>query len=248
VDGRVMSRLGFGPPLGEPVIGKVIDGGPAAAAGLRSGDRVLSVDGRVMADAFALREAIAASQHEGQPRALRLAIERNGMPLAIVITPRLIDDAGRSVARIDAMVGAPPAVVTVRKGPIEGLVAGATRTWDVSALTLRMLGRMLIGEASLKNLSGPITIADVAGQSAERGLAYYLSFLALVSISLGVLNLLPLPMLDGGHLMYYLFEGVTGRPVSEVWLRWLQRGGAFVLLLLMSLALSNDVARLLGLQ
>jgi regulator of sigma E protease len=248
VDGRAMSRLGFGPPLGEPVIGKVIDGGPAAAAGLRSGDRVLSVDGRVMADAFALREAIAASQHEGQPRAMRLAIERNAMPLAIVITPRLIDDAGRSVARIDAMVGAPPAVVTVRKGPIEGLVAGATRTWDVSTLTLRMLGRMLIGEASLKNLSGPITIADVAGQSAERGLAYYLSFLALVSISLGVLNLLPLPMLDGGHLMYYLFEGVTGRPVSEVWLRWLQRGGAFVLLLLMSLALSNDVARLLGLQ
>jgi regulator of sigma E protease len=248
VDGRVMSRLGFGPPLGEPVIGKVIDGGPAAAAGLRSGDRVLSVDGRALADAFALREVIAASHHEGQPRPMRLAIERNGTPLAIVVTPRLIDDAGRTLARIDAMVGAPPALVTVRKGPIDGIVAGAQRTWDVSTLTLKMLGRMLIGEASLKNLSGPITIADVAGQSAERGLAYYLSFLALVSISLGVLNLLPLPMLDGGHLMYYLFEGVTGRPVSEVWLRWLQRGGAFVLLLLMSLALSNDVARLLGLQ
>ncbi len=248
VDGRVMSRLGFGPPLGEPVIGKVIDGGPAAAAGLRSGDKVLSANGRVMADAFALREVIAASHREGQPQPMRLAIERNGAPLAIAVTPRLIDDAGRTLARIDAMVGAPPAVVTVRKGPIDGIVAGAERTWDVSVLTLKMLGRMLIGEASLKNLSGPITIADVAGQSAERGLAYYLSFLALVSISLGVLNLLPLPMLDGGHLMYYLFEGVTGRPVSEVWLRWLQRGGAFVLLLLMSLALSNDVARLLGLQ
>ena len=92
-------------------------------------------------------------------------------------------------------------------------------------LTLKMLGRMLIGEASLRNLSGPLTIADYAGQSAQQGLAYYLGFLALVSVSLGVLNLLPLPMLDGGHLMYYLFEGVTGRPVSDLWLARLQRGG-----------------------
>ncbi len=118
----------------------------------------------------------------------------------------------------------------------------------MASVTLRMLGRMVIGEASLKNLSGPLTIADYAGQSATLGIGYYLGFLAVVSISLGVLNLLPLPMLDGGHLMYYLFEAVTGRPVSELWLERLQRGGVAVMLMMMSLALYNDVARLLGLQ
>ena len=139
-------------------------------------------------------------------------------------------------------------MVTVRHGPIDGLWLGAVRTWEVSALTVKMLGRMLIGEASLKNLSGPLTIADYAGQSVQQGLPYYLGFLALVSVSLGVLNLLPLPMLDGGHLMYYIFEGVTGRPPSDVWLARLQRGGLAVLMLMMSVALYNDVARLLGLH
>jgi regulator of sigma E protease len=139
-------------------------------------------------------------------------------------------------------------MVTVRLGPFDGLAQGAARTWEVSTLTLQMLGRMLVGEASLKNLSGPLTIADYAGQSVQQGLAYYLGFLALVSVSLGVLNLLPLPMLDGGHLMVYIFEAVTGRPPTDAWMERLQRTGFALLVLMMSLALYNDVARLLGLH
>jgi regulator of sigma E protease len=156
-------------------------------------------------------------------------------------------DGTQHIGRIEAFPGQPPEMLTVRYGVFEGLSRAVRKTWEMSALTVEMLGKMVIGQASLKNLSGPITIADYAGQSVRLGLAYYLGFLAVVSVSLGVLNLLPLPMLDGGHLMYYLFEAVTGRPVSEVWLERLQRGGVAIMLMMMSLALYNDVARLLGL-
>ena len=248
VDAGLMKTVGLGAPYSEPVLGEVKAGGPAAAAGLRQGDRVLAVDGVALTDAQTLRERIRAGVHDNRPVEQRWSIERDGRMMETMVAPRLVSDGGQNVGRIDAFVGRPPEMVTVRHGPVEGLVQGFTRTWEVSALTVKMLGRMLVGEASLKNLSGPITIADYAGQSVQQGLAYYLGFLALVSVSLGVLNLLLLPMLDGGHLMYYIFEAVTGRPVSDLWLARLQRGGIAVLLAMMSIALFNDVARLLGLH
>ncbi len=248
MDADLVKQVGLGGPYSEPVMGEVKAGGPAAAAGLRQGDRVLRVDGQAVGDAQALRERIRAAVQDGAGRPMVWQIERSGQVSTLDLTPRAVRDGDRTLGRVDAFIGAPAALVTVQLGPIDGLVQGAQRTWEVSSLTIRMIGRMLIGEASLRNLSGPLTIADVAGQSVQQGLAYYLGFLALVSVSLGVLNLLPLPMLDGGHLMYYIFEALTGRPVSETWLARLQRGGIAVLLMMMSVALFNDVARLLGLH
>ena len=248
IDAQLMQRIGIAGPFNPPLMGQVNAGGAAARAGLREGDLVLSVDGVAVSDGAKLREMIRADAAGATAAVMSWRVERGAQRLDIDVQPAVVEDGERRIGRIDAYIGGAPVMVNVRYGLIDGLTQGVTRTWEMSALTLRMIGRMLIGEASLKNLSGPLTIADYAGQSVQLGLAYYLAFLALVSVSLGVLNLLPLPMLDGGHLMYYLFEAVTGRPVSVAWLEWLQRGGVAVLLLMMSLALYNDVARLLGLH
>jgi len=248
VDAKTMQKIGLGNPWSEPVLGEVKAGGAGAAAGLKAGDRIVAIDDVPIADAAQAREAIRASGKSGVAVPMRWRIERAGARIDLVVTPAVVLDGGNRVGRLELFPGQPPEITSVRYGAVDGLTSAFRQTWQMSVLTVQMLGKMIIGQASLKNLSGPVTIADYAGQSVRLGLAYYLGFLAIVSVSLGVLNLLPLPVLDGGHLMYYLFEAVTGRQVSELWLDRLQRGGVAIMLMMMSLALYNDMARLLGLQ
>ncbi len=232
---------GQGPPL--VAIQAVMPDGAAAEAGLREGDRILSVDGMEMPPPDQFVSIIG----RAVDRAVPLRIERAGERLALAVTPRAQDDGeGRSVGRIGVQLGVSTRFVEVQYGPLESLARGVGRTAEVSWLSLQTLGRMVTGEASWRNLSGPVTIADYAGQTARIGLIAYISFVALVSVSLGILNLLPIPVLDGGHLLYYLVEIVRGSPPPERWLEVGQRAGLGILVALMGVALFNDFTRLLG--
>ena len=246
-DATLFRKIGILAPLSVARLGALAAGGAAEEAGLKSGDLVLQVDGVSIVDAAQLRETIRNAVGSAGTRIVQSwRIDRSGAMLTLTVSPRIESAQGTHVARVGAYIGAPPAAVMVRYGVIEGLTRAVTRTWEVSVLSLQMIGKILVGQASLKNLSGPITIADYAGQSASLGAVPFVVFLALISVSLGVLNLLPLPVLDGGHLMYYLWESLTGKPVSESWMEQLQKVGLIVLLMMMSVAVFNDVTRLLG--
>jgi regulator of sigma E protease len=247
-DAAFMKQVGLIGAWTSPVVDDVVEGGPADRAGVRKGDWVQSLNGKPASDGLQLLDMIRQLGASGKVEPQVWVVQRNGRMLQLQVTPELADgkNGQSSTARVNAYIGGQPAMVQVRLGLWDGLTAGVKKTWELSSMTLRMMGRMLIGQASLKNISGPLTIADYAGKSASMGLVQYLSFLALISISLGVLNLLPLPVLDGGHLMYYLWEGVTGRNVSDVWAERLQRAGVAVILLMMSVAFFNDINRLWG--
>ncbi|MCG6943321.1 MAG: RIP metalloprotease RseP [Thiohalocapsa sp.] len=235
-------------PSIPPVIAEVVPGEPAAAADLRPGDRIVSIDGEHVGDWDALVTAVQA--RAGQT--VSLVVERGGARQTLTLTPRAVTlDDGSVIGRI----GAGPAVpedlyddieVVVRYGPAGGLLEALRRVGDVSVMTLRIIGRMLVGSASVQNLSGPIGIADAAGKTVRFGIAPYLEFIALLSVSLGLLNLLPIPVLDGGHLLFFAIEAVLRRPVSEELQAQGQRLGLFLILCLMTLAFYVDIARIFG--
>jgi regulator of sigma E protease len=248
VEGDLLGKLGlrlYRPEL-QPVVGKVIAGGVAAGAGLAAGDRVIAVNG----DRVASWDALVAKVRASAGRPLVLEIDRAGTVRRVELVPESVAQGAETIGRIGAAPEVDQAALKayyfeIRYGPTEAATKAVARTWEMSIFSLRMLGKMIVGEVSWRNLSGPVTIADYAGQSASLGLAPYLAFLALISISLGVLNLLPIPLLDGGHLMYYTIEVLKGSPVSERVMEIGQRAGLAVLLFLMAFAFYNDINRLL---
>jgi len=247
--GSALPGLGIRPqrPVVPPVLGKLVSGGAAAAAGLAPGDRVIAADGVSITDWSAWVTYVRARPDQW----IALEVERGDRRLDLRLRPERIELEGAEVGQIGAYVELPEGLLDgyraeLRYGPLSAIGPAIGKTWDMSVLMLRMLGRMLVGEASVKNLSGPISIAQYAGKSASVGFGSFVKFLAVVSISLGVLNLLPIPLLDGGHLFYYLIEVVKGSPVSEQIEMVGQRVGLVILLGLMGLAFYLDLERILS--
>jgi regulator of sigma E protease len=249
LDSEFLDKLGLHlyQPVVLPVIGNVAEDSVAQRAGLQQGDHILRANGAAMQRWMDVVEVIRAHPEQ----AVQLDVQRGALTLQITVVPQAVAESGKTVGKI----GAGPKVdeaawqamfIEVSYGPLEALTQSLRKTWETSVISLEMLGKMVMGEVSMKNLSGPITIADYAGQSAKMGVVAYLSFLALISISLGVLNLLPIPLLDGGHLLYYVAELVKGSPASELAWEIGQKIGIALLGTLMVFAIYNDINRLVS--
>lgn len=247
--GKLFKAMGIYPKRYSipPVIGEVIGGGAAEAAGMLPGDKVSRVDGEPVTGWVEWVQLVRASPD----KALQVEVIRDTRMTTLSITPAAVEEEGETVGKIGAAVDQAflqdksyRAIESYSLFP--AFVKALDKTLEMSLLTLKILGKMIIGEASVKNLSGPVSIAQYAGKTAELGLSSFLSFMAIISVSLGVLNLLPIPLLDGGHLLYYLIEMVKGGPLSEALQMAGQQLGLIVLLGLMSIALYNDILRLIG--
>lgn len=244
---NLYKRLGLKPwsPTLKPIIGEVIENSPAKETGLLTGDLIISADGEVIVNWMQWVEYV-----RSRPEvSIQIMVEREGVHLSMVIVPEVVETEEKSFGRIGARVKVPKDLmdslkVTYSLAPLDALSVALEKTWFYSASTVQMMAKMLIGKASAKNLSGPISIAQYAGQTAEMGLVPFFKFLALVSISLGVLNLLPIPVLDGGHLMFFAIEAIKGSPISEKIQMYFQQVGMLLLMSLMFFAVFLDIERL----
>jgi regulator of sigma E protease len=242
VEGDLMGTAGLSLLPPRPVLESVDQNGPAARSGLRAGDLILSVDGKAVDDIAQFVDKVKGAA--GQP--LVLAVARGEGRFDLTVTPEARQEGAAPASGAIGVHLHGVEMRQVRYGPIDSVDHALRQTYEMTTLSARMLGKMVQGQISLKNLSGPITIADYAGQSARLGLGIFLTLIAFISINLGLMNLLPIPMLDGGHLLYYCVEIIQGRPPSERFLEMSQRAGMAVLACLMSVALFNDFSRLLS--
>lgn len=241
----VPSALGLDLMRPPAVIGRMEEGGPARRGGLLKGDVILAVDGQPLADARAFLEEV----RRAPGRRLAVTVQREGKPVELSVTPEAVEDKGANskglvtVGKIRAeLVGAVDTMV-VHYGPLDATAKAVRQVKEICTMTVRILGRMIVGEVSIKNITGPITIAEYAGETAKMGAEPFIAFVAFISVSLGLMNLLPIPVLDGGHLLYYSLEVLTGRPVSARIADLAQRIGLGLLVSLMALAIFNDLAR-----
>lgn len=241
MESDVAATLGIALARPPARLGDIVPGSAAEKAGLRSGDLVVAIDGQPVSDWVAFTTVVRAAGG----KLLLFAVERDGRVIDVPVTPDADRKGSVTVGKIGAYVAAPTDMIEIQAGPVEAVAKGAVKVWDTSVMTVKMIGKMLMGEVSWKNVTGPITIADYAGQTARIGMASYIGFIAFISISLGVMNLLPIPVLDGGLLLYYSLEVLTGRPLPERVGDIAQRIGVGLLVTLMALAVFNDVVRLL---
>lgn len=245
--GNILEQIGIEPlrPSIKPILGEVMPGSPAEKAGLKAGDMLVSAQQETIPSWNQWVELIQASAG----KTLDIELLRDGDRLGLTLIPETGEDSkGRIGAAVDASQTAIPQELQaeLRYGPIEAIKYAVIQTWDFSSSTLKSLWGMVTGKVSTDNLGGPISIAQIAGSSAEQGVMSFISFLAMISITLGILNLLPIPMLDGGHLAMFAFEAVRGKPLSDTMQVQIQKVGFLVLIMVMFIAFFNDLSRVFG--